>query len=61
MLSSNSNDEAIEMLKRNPDKIQWKSFAGNANDEAIKYFINEHPELINKYLISNNPAIFKAM
>jgi uncharacterized cysteine cluster protein YcgN (CxxCxxCC family) len=52
-LSENICDEAIEILKANPDKIDWEFFCLNSNDKAIE-IIMANPDKINwDNLISN--------
>jgi hypothetical protein len=34
-LSGNTNAEAVELLKQNPDKISWIDLSSNANAEAV--------------------------
>jgi len=41
MLSSNTNDEAIEMLKQEPSKINWQLLASNENPKAVEMLENE--------------------
>jgi hypothetical protein len=52
-LSSNSNPEAIEYLKENPNKIDWSYLSSNPNPEAIKLLI-ANPSKIDWEIINYN-------
>ena len=49
------NPNAIELLKENPEKIDWYRLSTNQN--AIE-LLKENPEKIDWYHMSNNPSIF---
>ena len=49
-LSSNPN--AIDLLRQNPNKINWEFLSSNPN--AID-LLKEHPDKINWYYLSSNP------
>jgi hypothetical protein len=57
ILSSNSSDWAIDILKANPSKINYDNLSGNINRRAIELFINHthHIYLVN---FASNPSIF---
>ena len=50
------NVNAIEILKKNPDKINWFNLSHNEN--AIE-LLKENKDKIHWYYISSNPAIFE--
>ena len=45
-MSSNSSPEAIQLLKENPDKINWFNLSSNECVEAIQ-LLKENPDKIN--------------
>lgn len=51
MLSANTNDEAIEMLKQDPSKINWQLLASNENPKAVEMLENEFKRDPNKYVM----------
>ena len=53
-LSRNIN--AIHLLEKYPDKINWKNLSKNKN--AIE-LLKENPDKIDWYYLSSNPAIFE--
>jgi hypothetical protein len=66
ILSSNSSDWAIDILKANPSKINYHNLSGNINRRAIELFyytdddgkqIN-HTHLIYRINFASNPSIF---
>ena len=54
-LSQNPN--AIDLLKENPDKIDWQMLSFNPNAEAIA-LLKENPDEIDWNCLSSNPNIF---
>jgi hypothetical protein len=50
-----ANENAIELLKENQDKINWYMLSKNPN--AIQ-LLQENPDKINWYMFSKNPSIF---
>jgi hypothetical protein len=54
-LSKNPNAEAIELLKENPLKINWKDLSLNPNAIAL---LKENPDKIYWKYLSQNPNIF---
>jgi hypothetical protein len=44
-LSLNICDEAIEILKQNPDKINWRLLSYNSNDKAVE-LLKQNPDKI---------------
>jgi hypothetical protein len=50
------NPNAIEILKENPDKIDWCLLSINPN--AIE-LLKEYPNKIRWYWLSDNPSIFE--
>ena len=54
-LSGNIN--AIELLKANPDKINWKYLSRNLSPDAIELF-RKNQDKINWNSLSFNPLIF---
>ncbi len=55
LLSQNLNPEAIELLKKYPEKIDWFWLSQNPN--AIE-LLKAHPKKIYWNRLSKNPAIF---
>ena len=62
-LSANTNDEAIEMLKQDPSKINWQILASNENPKAVEMLENEFKRDPNKcmdmvllYNLYKNPS-----
>jgi hypothetical protein len=53
-LSRNDNDEALEILMRNPEKIEWIYFSSNSNDKAIE-LLNMNRDKINWNNFCYNP------
>ena len=49
------NPNAIEILKKNQDKINWYSLSANSN--AIE-LLKENQDKINWHMLSENPSIF---
>jgi hypothetical protein len=66
ILSSNSSDWAIDILKANPSKINYDNLSGNINRRAIElfYYTDDDGKQINHthhiYLVNfaSNPSIF---
>ena len=54
VLQVNTNKKAIDLLKENPDKNNWKYLSENSN--AIE-LLKENPEIINWKHLSSNPSI----
>ena len=50
------NPNAIELLKANPDKIEWKYLSKNRNPEAIE-LLKANPTKIDWEFLSGNPNI----
>lgn len=60
ILSKNTTDKAIELLKENQDKIDWEFLALNHNDNAFELIIKNLDKIDWDYLITNpNPKIIK--
>ncbi len=56
-LSSNPNPYAIELLKANPDEIDWLLLSTNPNPYAIE-LLKTNPKNIDWEYLSMNPSIF---
>jgi hypothetical protein len=50
------NPNAVHLLEKNPDKINWDHLSGNPN--AI-HLLEKNPDIINWSFLSRNPSIFK--
>lgn len=56
--SINSNDEAVEYLIKNPEKIKWDFFSSNRSLKAMEY-ISKNIDKIRWMEIRNYPNIFE--
>lgn len=60
-LSANPNDQAIELLKQNQDKIDWESLSKNTNEKVIE-LLEKNQDKFNWIIwgrLSANPIIFE--
>ena len=60
-LSANPNDQAIELLKQNQDKINWESLSKNTNEKVIE-LLKQNQDKFNWIIwgrLSANPIIFE--
>jgi hypothetical protein len=53
-LSLNPNAEAIDLLKENPDKIDWYWLSQNSSLDAVA-LLKKNPDKINWICLSSNP------
>jgi hypothetical protein len=59
-LSGNPNQAAVDLLKRNVDKIDWDALSKNTNPDAIQLFQN-HMDGVDWERLSYNPAAIEIL
>jgi hypothetical protein len=58
LLSTNSNDRALDCLLANPEKINWALLSLNTNTRVIE-ILKQNQDKINWCNLSRNPWIFE--
>jgi len=56
-LSHNKSKYAIQILEKNPDKINWKLLSENQSKCTVQ-LLEKNPNKIDWYWLSKNPYIF---
>ena len=54
LLSSNSNDKAVDIVLANPNEINFNGISFNTNDRAVEYLLSK-PDKIDWEILSSNP------